>query len=62
MLSIELLDLLGLKSSSSTVSLVILRLSVGAGGMAHWFRALSALPEVLSSIPRNHMVAHNHLY
>jgi hypothetical protein len=25
-------------------------------------RALAALPEVLSSIPRNHMVAHNHLY
>jgi hypothetical protein len=24
-------------------------------------RALTALPEVLSSIPTNHMVAHNHL-
>jgi hypothetical protein len=24
-------------------------------------RALTALPEVLSSIPSNHMVAHNHL-
>jgi hypothetical protein len=24
-------------------------------------RALTALSEVLSSIPRNHMVAHNHL-
>ena len=30
----------------------------GAGEMAQW---LSALPEVLSSIPSNHMVAHNHL-
>jgi hypothetical protein len=29
--------------------------------MAWWFRALTALPEVLSSIPNNHMVAHNHL-
>jgi hypothetical protein len=29
---------------------------------AQQFRALSALPEVLSSIPSNHMVAHNHLY
>ena len=29
--------------------------------MAQWLRALTALPEVLSSIPRNHMVAHNHL-
>jgi hypothetical protein len=29
--------------------------------MAQWLRALAALPEVLSSVPRNHMVAHNHL-
>ena len=33
----------------------------GAGEMAHWLRALTALPEVLSLIPSNHMVAHNHL-
>ena len=33
----------------------------GAGEMAQWLRALSTLPEVLSSIPSNHMVAHNHL-
>jgi hypothetical protein len=33
----------------------------GAGEMAQWLRALIALPEVLSSIPRNHVVAHNHL-
>jgi hypothetical protein len=33
----------------------------GAGEMAQWFRALTALPEVLSSIPSNHMVAHYHL-
>jgi hypothetical protein len=32
------------------------------GKMAQQLRALTALPEVLSSIPRNHMVAHNHLY
>jgi hypothetical protein len=32
-----------------------------AGGMAQRVRALAALPEVLSSIPSNHMVAHNHL-
>jgi hypothetical protein len=32
-----------------------------AGEMAQQLRALTALPEVLSSIPRNHMVAHNHL-
>jgi hypothetical protein len=26
--------------------------------MTQWLRALAALPEVLSSIPSNHMVAH----
>jgi hypothetical protein len=41
---------------------VSLRLSwAGAGEMAQQLRALTALPEVLSSIPSNHMVAHNHL-
>jgi hypothetical protein len=29
--------------------------------MTQWLRALTALPEVLSSILSNHMVAHNHL-
>ena len=29
--------------------------------MAQRLRTLTALPEVLSSIPRNHTVAHNHL-
>ena len=29
--------------------------------MAQWLRALTAIPEVLSSIPRNLMMAHNHL-
>ena len=32
-----------------------------AGELAQWLRALTALPEVLSSIPSNHMVAHSHL-
>jgi hypothetical protein len=32
-----------------------------AAEMAQLSRALTALPEVLSSIPSNHMVAHNHL-
>jgi hypothetical protein len=35
--------------------------NIGAGEMAQWLRALTALPEVLSSIPSNHMVAHNNL-
>jgi len=29
--------------------------------MAQWLKALTALPEVLSSIPSKHMVVHNHL-
>jgi hypothetical protein len=33
----------------------------GAGEMAQQLRVLTALPEVLSSNPSNHMVAHNHL-
>jgi hypothetical protein len=35
----------------------------GAGEMAQWLRvlALAALPEVLSSVPVSHMVAHSHL-
>jgi hypothetical protein len=32
-----------------------------AGEMAQWLRTLATLPEVLSSIPSNHMAAHNHL-
>ena len=35
--------------------------NIGAGEMAQRLRALTALPEVLSSIPSNTMVAHNHL-
>jgi len=33
----------------------------GIGEKPQWLRALTALPEVLSSIPSNHMVAHSHL-
>ena len=29
--------------------------------MAQWFKALTTPPEVMSSIPSNHRVAHNHL-
>jgi hypothetical protein len=32
-----------------------------AGEMAQRLRALNALTEALSTIPSNHMVAHNHL-
>ena len=36
-------------------------LRLGAGEMAQRLRALTALLNVLSSNPSNHMVAHNHL-
>jgi hypothetical protein len=36
--------------------------SVGAGKMIHHLRGLAAFPEDLSSIPSNHMMAHNPLY
>lgn len=29
--------------------------------MAQWFKALTTPPEVMSSIPSDHRVAHNHL-
>jgi hypothetical protein len=35
--------------------------NLGAGEMTQWLKVLAALPEVLSLIPRNHMVVHNHL-
>jgi hypothetical protein len=38
-----------------------LRKKIWAGEMAQQLRALAVLPEILSSIPSNHMVAHNHL-
>ena len=34
---------------------------VGAAVMVQWLGTLTALSEVLSSIPSYHMVAHNHL-
>jgi hypothetical protein len=32
-----------------------------AGETVQWLRALTALTEVLSSVPKNHMVPHSHL-
>jgi hypothetical protein len=40
---------------------LLLSIQWRAGEMAQQLRALSALPEVLSSIPNDHMVAHDHL-
>jgi hypothetical protein len=37
------------------------RFDAGTGEMVQWLRALTVLPEVLSSILSNHIVAHNHL-
>jgi hypothetical protein len=39
----------------------ILKRKRKAGEMAQQLRALTTLPEVLSSISSNHTVAHNHL-
>jgi hypothetical protein len=39
----------------------IKRCGLENGEVAQWLGALIALPEVLSSIPTNYMVAHNHL-
>jgi hypothetical protein len=39
----------------------VLRVAFGAGKMAQWLRSLTAILEVLSSIPSNLMMAHNHL-
>ena len=39
----------------------ILKEKLGAREMAQWLRELTALPKVLSSIPSNYMVTHNHL-
>jgi hypothetical protein len=41
--------------------IIIKKLCQGNGEMAQWLRELTALLDVLSSIPSNHMVAHNHL-
>jgi hypothetical protein len=38
-----------------------LKMQFGVGEMAQWLKALTALPEVLSSIPSTHMVTHNYL-
>jgi hypothetical protein len=38
-----------------------LKILSGAGDMAQWLRASTALPKALSSNPSNHMVAHYHL-
>jgi hypothetical protein len=50
-----------LHRGGATPDLGAIRRQAGAGEMAQQLRALASLPEVLSSIPSNHMVAGNHL-
>ena len=45
----------------SVIFVFVKETNIVAGEMAQWLRALASLPEVLSSIPSNHMVAHRHL-
>jgi hypothetical protein len=40
---------------------MIQKIRAGTGEMAQRLRALTVLPEVLSSNPSNHMVAHSNL-
>jgi hypothetical protein len=51
---------MGTNSNYMRKESTINRREEGAGEMAQWVRALTALPKVLSSNPRNHMVVHNH--
>jgi hypothetical protein len=45
-----------LDSINNTVQKLRKEMSIRAGEMAQWVRALTALPKVRSSIPSNHMV------
>jgi hypothetical protein len=47
--------------SKISVWIHYLKKNYWAGEVAQWLRALTALPEVLSSISSNHVVAHNHV-
>jgi hypothetical protein len=49
------------KESALEERKLIKNISLGTGEMAQRLRTLTALPEVLNSIPSNHMVAQNHL-
>ena len=48
------------KQPSENINGLSFKMYLGAGEMAQWLRAPTALPKVLSSNPSNHMVAHNH--
>jgi hypothetical protein len=63
-MSYESLGLINAKHSFITAiypRAMHLKMRFWAGEMAQWLRTLTALPEVLSSIPSNHMMSHNHL-
>ena len=49
------------KACAPNLALLSSRTVRKAGGMAQRLRALTALLDILSSSPSNHMVAHNHL-
>jgi hypothetical protein len=58
----QILIQLYIKTKINKYNVFINKRNLGGGGeMAQWLRALTALPEFLSSIPSKHMVAHNHL-
>jgi hypothetical protein len=49
------------KIASYYKTIIIKNVTSRVGEMAQWLRAVTDLPEILSSIPSNHMLAHNHL-
>ena len=57
----EVIDQTAGTTTSKALNFKNLRNLFRAGEMAQQLRALTVLPKVLSSIPSNHMVAHNHL-
>ena len=46
---------------ATQINLVSKKRKLGIAKMAQWLRALTALSEVLSLNPSNHVVAYNHL-
>jgi hypothetical protein len=54
-------DTEGRGPGEEAMMILVLEDAMRAGKMAQRVKALTTLPEVLSSNPNNHMVAHSHL-
>jgi len=60
-LTLHLRSLTREKSLQGSHHIMVIETETWAREMAQWLRALTALPEVLSSIPSKHMVANDHM-